>query len=1049
MGKHWFISYARADGKDFAFRLHDQLEGDGFTCWLDLSDEGIRPGAIWDETIDQALREASGLLFVMTPGSVISPICGDEWNRALSFKLPVIPLKVEECEAPLRLARRQWIDFTGDFNAGIARLRTHLRWLENPEGELRTLIDRRDDLRRDLERDPDNPRLQKALRDLEETIAYKERALADPNAVEEENRRALEVGLQAELRRQQQDRERARALTRQRVIGSAPQGISEFFKDRVRPAAEINNLLLENAGLRAVSIYGKGGVGKTALACKVLDDLERDFDHVFGVIYASARPGLDISLEQLFLGSTALFGGEVGERLLAAWTNPAADSAAKNRTLLDAYATAIPEGQRVVILLDNLEEKLDDQGCIRDPDLRSFVDMFLESRHSARLLITSREPLCVANQARRYERIFPLDEGLPEPDALELLADFDPNGEIGLRDAAPDDLKEVVRRTLGFPRALEAVAGILDSDPLMTLPKLLADRDLWAREVTEALVSVAQSRLDADAGLVIQALAVYGEPVTEAAVRFLLEPFVKDRGLDIGATIRRLARGRYIAVQRATGHLVLHPLDQEANYRQIPRDPALPVNVIQLEQRAADYFVQLRTPPAEWKRLDDLRPQLAEFEHRVRAGDEPAAFYLLSTLDYDYLLLWGHARKVVTLREKLRGRLDAPPLETVNFNQLGIAYNALGEFQKSLACYQEALRLVREMVDRRGEAVVLGNMGSVYWSLADYVKAIEVQQQAMETNRALGNRKSESFNLNALGLNYSALGQRRKAIECYEASLRITREIGDRRGEPATLVNLGSAYQDMGKLAKAQEYFFEAVGIDQEIGARPEQGIHLGKLGHSHLLQGQAADALACARQALDIAREVGDRSWEIWHLQMLGLIALESGDLAAAQDHARQGVSLADQSGDPMSLNLAYSIQAEVLLHTGDLDGALNAITIVRRTERPGDRLFGAVVQGTILARQGQREAARAVFDEALGHASDQLQDMPELIWAKYAQALALAGLALVGDSPAGDAEAAFRVARAGCDAVGVLARNRRRLDYLTPVDAEGRLARARAVLA
>jgi hypothetical protein len=101
------------------------------------------------------------------------------------------------------------------------------------------------------------------------------------------------------------------------------------------------------------------------------------------------------------------------------------------------------------------------------------------------------------------------------------------------------------------------------------------------------------------------------------------------------------------------------------------------------------------------------------------------------------------------------------------------------------------------------------------------------------------------------------------------------------------------------------------------------------------------------------------------------------------------------------------------------------------------------------IRARLGQREAARTDFDEALDFTRAQLDELPDLIWPKYAQALALAGLALVGEIPPGEVEAAFRAARAGCDAVGVLARYRRRLDYLAPVDVEGRLAAARAVLA
>jgi hypothetical protein len=618
MKQQWFISYSRADGESFATQLHDRLESDGFKCWLDQRD--ILPGENWDDSIEEGLRSAIGLLFVMTPGSVESGNCADEWSRALSYKIPVIPLRVLEAEPPMRLARRQWIPFIGDFERGLAQLREHLRWLLSPEGEARTLRDQLDDLKRELERDPANPRLLKAVRELEETIAYKLRAINEPEAVQAEYQRALEVGIRAEIERIEQERRRVREMERQRVVGSAPQGISEFFKDRVREVAEISNTLLTDPAYRAVSVYGKGGVGKTALACRVLEEFEKDRRHVYGVIYTSARPGLDINLEQIYRASALMFGGERLAILDAAWTNPRLDTAAKIKILLDQYAQGIPADQCVVILLDNLEEKLDANGRLEDGELRLFVDLFLETAHRARLLITSREPLVPANHVRRYERILPLEEGLPEPEALALLADFDPRGEIGLRGADPDTLKEVVRRTLGFPRALEAVAGILDSDPLMTLPALLADAELWAREVTQELVRRAQSRLDADARLVMQALALFGRPVTEAAVRFLLEPFAQDRGLDIAVTLRRLAHGRYVSVKRATGQLVLHPLDKEANYREIPRDTTLVIHVVVLEARAADYYAGQRRPADEWQRIEDLEPQLAEFEHRVRRG---------------------------------------------------------------------------------------------------------------------------------------------------------------------------------------------------------------------------------------------------------------------------------------------------------------------------------------------------------------------------------------------------------------------------------------------
>ncbi len=1050
MKQQWFISYAREDGTDFAIRLHDRLEADDFPCWLDKRD--IQPGEPWDDSIEQGLREAVGMLFIATPASVASQNCKDEWSLALSYKIPVIPLLLIECDLPMRLARRQWIDFTGEFDAAIAQLREHLRWRRSPDGELRTLRDQLADWQRELERQPESKRLQNAVQEAQEKIAYKERAINEPEAVREENRRALEVGLRTEFERQEQALRRAREMERQRIVGSAPQGVSEFFKDRVREVADIHNLLLGDNGYRAVSVYGKGGVGKTALACKVLEEFEQDYAHVYGVIYTSARPGLDINLEQIYLNSAAMFGGDTAKKMHADWTNKNLDAAAKIKRLLDHYANDVPNGQRVIILLDNLEEKLDGHGRLIDAELRLFADMFLEAGHSARLLITSREPLAPADSARRHERILPLDEGLPEPDALELLADFNAQNDVGLDDAARDDLKQIARRTRGFPRALEAVIGVLTNDPLLTLPDLLADVELWAVEVTEKLVLRAQSRLDTDEQLVMQALAVFGRPVTEAAVRFLLEVIPGERSLDVGATIRRLARGQYVSVKRATGQLVLHPLDKEANYRQIPRDTTVEIHVVVLEGRAAAYYVTLRRPQDEWKTIDDLAPQLAEFEHRVRAGDYETAAYLIRSIDYDYLLLWGHARKIVELREQLRGKLDDKNLETVNFTHLGHAYSNLSDFRQALECYKKGLQLDQELGNRWNEGISLGSVGSTYWNLGHYNQAIEHQEQALVISREVEDRQGESASLNALALNYDALGKARKAIELYEQSLAIKRESGQQRSLPVILANLGNSHQALGDGAQAQGYYHEALAIDREIGDRRNEGAHLGLLGWSLALLGDDATALEQLDEALAIAREVGDRRWECYHLTSLGKISLGQNDIEQALEHYRAATAIADEIAAPAELSVAYFGLTEVHLHADDLAVALHAIRTARQHESPRDKAGCAALEGVILARNGQTVEARRAFNAALQFADELLSDTAELYRPKYSRGRALAGLALLSDDP-GDlwdqAAEAYWAARANCDAVGVLAIERRRLGYLAPLDSAGRLAALLALLA
>src|SRR6185295_5317341 len=139
---------------------------------------------------------------------------------------------------------------------------------------------------------------------------------------------------------------------------------------------------------------------------------------------------------------------------------------------------------RCIILLDNMEDLIDSTGKVIDPDLRLFLDSFLRQRHEARLLITSRVPLNFADSSRRYEKLIPLDQGLPVDYAIDLLKAFDRDGQLGLADAEPSLLQTAVTKTHGYPRALEAIAGILAQDPFMSLPALLDDPDLFDEQVT-------------------------------------------------------------------------------------------------------------------------------------------------------------------------------------------------------------------------------------------------------------------------------------------------------------------------------------------------------------------------------------------------------------------------------------------------------------------------------------------------------------------------------------------------------------------------------------
>ncbi|MEO6232729.1 MAG: toll/interleukin-1 receptor domain-containing protein [Ferruginibacter sp.] len=120
-----FFSYSRIDGAQFAFRLATDLKEEQFDVWIDQED--IRAGSEWDLEIEKALENCDFLLFIETASSVKSENVLDEVYYALEQRKKVIPLIVVDSKTPYRLQRLQHIDFTTNYEKGLAQLVKELK----------------------------------------------------------------------------------------------------------------------------------------------------------------------------------------------------------------------------------------------------------------------------------------------------------------------------------------------------------------------------------------------------------------------------------------------------------------------------------------------------------------------------------------------------------------------------------------------------------------------------------------------------------------------------------------------------------------------------------------------------------------------------------------------------------------------------------------------------------------------------------------------------------------------------------------------------------
>jgi tetratricopeptide (TPR) repeat protein len=107
-------------------------------------------------------------------------------------------------------------------------------------------------------------------------------------------------------------------------------------------------------------------------------------------------------------------------------------------------------------------------------------------------------------------------------------------------------------------------------------------------------------------------------------------------------------------------------------------------------------------------------------------------------------------------------------------NNIGGVYDALGEKQRALEYYEQALPLYRQVGDRSGEATTLNNIAIVYYQQGGIERAAEMFRQSIQIYREVGAVQQEANTLyNLAVVLHTAQGQTEEAMEPIRRSITI------------------------------------------------------------------------------------------------------------------------------------------------------------------------------------------------------------------------------------------------------------------------------------
>jgi tetratricopeptide (TPR) repeat protein len=584
--------------------------------------------------------------------------------------------------------------------------------------------------------------------------------------------------------------------------------------------------------VRLIGVTAAGGFGKSSLVGKIYDGVQ-NFDQQVWTSFSQAYP-------------FGIWGRWVLEQLEQS-------APEKDEELLIALCNCLQNG-RYLLVWDNLETLLQDNGQWQDAAYGEFLLRWFGSNSRSVILVTSREQPALPNNTLSYSKWLGLD-GLSTDAGVALLKDLQiPGNDL--------DLADFVQRTNGHPLLIKLVAGLL-LDEQEDLKKL--DQNLFAilglhRDDPEAsigkIIAASIKRLNQKLQTLLLNVSVYRLAFDESAAAALIDEKITTLEL------RQLAKRSLLQEKKQEGvwTFQFQPLIQ-SYLQQRPEDRS------KAHELAIAYYTQhrkLQLAP------DDNLPAVSEyleiFHHYCELGQYAEAFssvyYAENNHDgCDEFLRKRYYNAVrLTLYERLIAEWQSPQENEQNRHSDALkVYGDVLQFLKrsteALERYEAALAFYRDIGSRLGEANTLKAIGDVLQFLKRSTEALERYEAALAFYRDIGARLGEANTLQAIGDVLQFLDRRTEALERYEAALAFYRDTGSRLGEANTLQAIGILQED---LTLGLEYCQAALELYTQIGDKYSQSRNLIYFTSSILLKlGRQKEAVDALNRAIELAREI------------------------------------------------------------------------------------------------------------------------------------------------------------------------------------------------
>ena len=198
---------------------------------------------------------------------------------------------------------------------------------------------------------------------------------------------------------------------------------------------------------------------------------------------------------------------------------------------------------------------------------------------------------------------------------------------------------------------------------------------------------------------------------------------------------------------------------------------------------------------------------------------------------------------------------------------LGVLAALRGEFETAQCNYNIAKPALHRLGSRDDEASVLNGLGWVNRQTGDYQKSLAYYQQATEMFANVRDTVGEIEAVTSMGKTLTVMGNYTALLSLYRRELRLARQSGDPVTLAVSLADLGHAYEATNQYIQAETYYRHSLESYRAAHHLYGEGDILISLGRLQAQRGRYSSAIASLSRASELKQET-DQIEEIAKIQ-------------------------------------------------------------------------------------------------------------------------------------------------------------------------------------